>query len=866
MTIKILYALPLLLFTGLFSQAQVTDPQLQAAVERETGWIPVLITLNKQLNTDSIVAEFNAKGISVKERPKRVKNACQQIAYPIQNKLFDWMDTHAVAYRNSQSMFIINMIAVEMKAEGILSLIDHEDIRHISLNRSPYRLIAPVEPAQPAPRASNSSEPGLSAIGAPQMWALGYSGRGRLAYSVDTGIWPDHPALKRQWKGHRFPLAESWLPWDLEFPGDKPSSHGTHTTGTILGLDTAQADTIGLAFNAYFIATDPVVSNSGAIRPLSDYVITYQWCLDPDGNPETTSDVPDAINNSWGRGPSEDSPFCDEDMTQMLLVLEAAGIANVSSAGNEGPGPQTMSVPHNINSNEVNAFTVGSVNGNSPSLPISDFSSRGPSQCDATGSLLIKPEVSAPGQNVRSAVGQDEYANFSGTSMACPHAVGAVLLLKEAYPFLPGRDLLEALYYSATDLGEPGEDNTYGMGIINVYDAFLYLQDMGHTPSPPFVSDFDLVITDVVSPVSNAICENSFTPSIRVKNFGAVPVSGFNIVYGILGETEIVDDYDEILNPGEEAVIVLPEYQTTSAGFVEMKFKVNPYDIAEEQDLINNQIFARFSIKTEETVSYSDDFDSTPIDRARWHIENPDNEITWEQFELPGSELNQCMRVNLADYSPRASQPDELVGPQIETPGQGSLFLAFDLAYQLRTGPPTIHDSLQVYIATACNDDEPLLVYNKGGEALSTWEINTPEFVPQSPEQWRREVIDLTEFAGQEYIIPVFRSINRRGNNLYIDNIAVYQDNDPLTVASQDDFNAVIFPNPTSGDCRISWQTGEVIHSIVILDSAGRLVHQQASGANSAEVILPSGNLSKGIYFVQMKGQSALKTLKMIVN
>lgn len=866
MTFKILCAFPLLVLAGLFSQAQVTDLQLQEAVERETGWIPVLITLNKQLNTDSIVAEFNAKNVSVKERPKLIKYACQQIADYSQNKLFNWMDANSIAYRNAQNLFIINMIAVELKAEGVLSLAYHDGIRHISLNSSPYRLIAPVEPAQPAPRAANSSEPGLAVVGAPQMWALGYSGRGRLAYSVDTGIWPDHPALKRQWKGHRFPLSESWLPWDLEFPGDKPSSHGTHTTGTILGLDTAQADTIGLAFNAYFIATDPVVSNSGAIRPLSDYVITYQWCLDPDGNPETTSDVPDAINNSWGRGPSEDSPFCDEDMTQMLLVLEAAGIANVSSAGNEGPEPQTMSVPHNINSNEVNAFTVGSVNGNSPSLPISDFSSRGPSQCDATGSLLIKPEVSAPGQNVRSAIGQDEYANFSGTSMACPHAVGAILLLKEAYPFLPGRDLLEALYYSATDLGEPGEDNTFGMGVINVYNAFLYLQDMGHTPVPPFVSDFDLVITEVVSPVSNAICENSFTPSIRVKNFGGVPVNGFNIVYGILGETEIVDDYDVVLDPGEEALIELPEYQTTTTGFVEMKFKVSPYDNAEEQDLFNNQIFARFSIKTEETVSYSDDFDSTPIDRARWHIENPDNEITWEQFELPNEDQNQCMRVNLSDYSPRASQPDELVGPQIETPVEGNLFLAFDLAYQLRTGPPTIHDSLQVYIATACNDMEPVLVYNKGGEALSTWEINTPEFVPQSPDQWRREVIDLSEFIGQDYVIPVFRSINRRGNNLYIDNIAVYQENDPLSLEDYNDFKALIFPNPTSGDYRISWQTNEVVQSIVILDSSGRLIHQQHVKANSAELAMQTGNLPKGIYFVQLIGQSTLKTLKMIVN
>lgn len=55
------------------------------------------------------------------------------------------------------------------------------------------------------------------------------------------------------------------------------------------------------------------------------------------------------------------------------------------------------------------------------------------------------------------------------------HVSGAILLLKEAYPYLSGKELKLALYHSARDLGVPGEDNKFGMGIINVYDAYLYL-------------------------------------------------------------------------------------------------------------------------------------------------------------------------------------------------------------------------------------------------------------------------------------------------------------------------------------------------------------------------------------------------------
>ena len=46
--------------------------------------------------------------------------------------------------------------------------------------------------------------------------------------------------------------------------------------------------------------------------------------------------------------------------------------------------------------------------------------------------------------------------------MAAPHVSGAILLLKEAFPYLSGEDLLWALYLTAVDLGAPGEDNTYG--------------------------------------------------------------------------------------------------------------------------------------------------------------------------------------------------------------------------------------------------------------------------------------------------------------------------------------------------------------------------------------------------------------------
>ncbi len=604
----------------------------------------VNIVLADRVDLAMLDAQLSAQRATPAHRSETVISALKTKALETQdNLLFLLKNSPRVKAETVRSYWVTNVIFAEMQKEMIAELTQRHDVEWIGLNGKLEVEKVEKTPPPPSMPVPNGREPGLGVINAPALWAMGYTGYGQVAFTNDTGVDPTHPAIASRFRGLYTSPQQAWFDYNPStgqqantYTPFDCSDHGTHVTGTILGLDRLQNDTIGVAFNAQWVGA-AILCGIGT----EDNVAAFQWSLDPDGNPATTDDMPDIINNSW-RDPSITGSDCFSVYVSIEEAMEAAGIAVVFSAGNSGPDSMTITPPHNININEVSSFTVGALNGNSASLPIANFSSRGPSICGGDSSLLIKPEVSAPGVSVRSCVPGNTYDFFSGTSMAAPHVSGAILLLKEAFPDLTGKELKLALYHTCIDLGDPGEDNTYGMGVIDVLAAFNYLVDLGHEPVSPYRANDVLLVSVEFPPFS---CEEQISPEIIFENAGTDTLYSFDVSYEA-GAFSNIWQWTGILAPGERSSSILPSLPT-EAGTQLVKLSLTKPNGVDDERPLNNRLErsvfvttrSRFQAKLE-SVSNTACENTTALLRGEFY-EPGSVEVSWFSTSSGGTALGE---------------------------------------------------------------------------------------------------------------------------------------------------------------------------------------------------------------------------------
>lgn len=419
------------------------------------------------------------------ERAVQVFAALQSTARNSQRALTAELERLGVAYR---SYTLVNAIQVRGDLSLVRRLAARSDVAYLAPDRAFAVDLEDDAPFQPAVAWPAGVEWNLQKVNADDLWGLGVTGAGTVYANADTGIQWDHPALKNQYRGWNGSTAEHAYAWwdavheELSGNGSNPCGyssvvpcddygHGTHTLGTGVGAE--GSNQIGAAPGARWIGCRNMENGYG--RP-STYLECLDFFLAPwdmnHENPDPSLHA-DVIGNSYTCPISE---LCNDKhvMQPALQNLRAAGIFVSVSAGNDGPGCSTIVDPPAI---EDSAVTIGATDLYDQ---VASFSGRGPVTVD--GSNLRKPDLVAPGDDVRSSVPGNGYGYKSGTSMAAPLVAGVVSLLWSGVPELRGdveatETLLKdtAVHLTSSQCGDGASDvpnNVFGYGRVDALAAY----------------------------------------------------------------------------------------------------------------------------------------------------------------------------------------------------------------------------------------------------------------------------------------------------------------------------------------------------------------------------------------------------------
>ena len=322
--------------------------------------------------------------------------------------------------------------------------------------------ISGPDPANPATWRTDefNRQYGLGLIGVEHRYAAGATGQGTLGAIFDTGIDIEHDDVDMS--RIRRDLSYNF---DRRYPDSIKDFHG-HGTG-VFGIAGASRNGTGIH----------------GVAPDAEFMILkngYTYNDIHDAFRRVTAAKADAMNNSWGWDlRTADSKYTPEQLLEKfgpefretMRELVFARVSVIFATGNNSSDEaQNMArLPAAMPFLENNWIAVTALN------DTRDFTSSAMDKAvfaNACGSAMNWC-MAAPGSNITTLdttlTPQDrEYQTPSGTSLAAPHVMGAVLVLKSQFPELHAWQVHDILFETAVDLGAPGVDPVFGHGALNL--------------------------------------------------------------------------------------------------------------------------------------------------------------------------------------------------------------------------------------------------------------------------------------------------------------------------------------------------------------------------------------------------------------
>lgn len=246
-------------------------------------------------------------------------------------------------------------------------------------------------------------------------------------------------------------------------------SHGTHVAGIILASRNNNKGLQGVANNAKLMSVRAVPDGDERDK---DVALAIRYAVDNGAK---------VINMSFGKSFSPNKEW----VFDAIKYAAEKDVLLVHAAGNDNKNIDVKDNFPNDSDDKVteisdNVITIGALSAN--------FNENMPASFSNYGKLNV--DVFAPGVQIYSTVPKDEYAKYSGTSMASPEVAGIATLIRSYYPQLSASQVKHIIMNSGVKVnlqvlvpGLKGEKAPFSSlskagSIANAYNALLLADKM----------------------------------------------------------------------------------------------------------------------------------------------------------------------------------------------------------------------------------------------------------------------------------------------------------------------------------------------------------------------------------------------------
>ena len=398
---------------------------------------------------------------------------------------------------------------------------------------------------------------------------------------------------------------------------------------------------------------------------------------------------------------------------------------------------------------------------------------------------------------------------------------------------------------------------------------------------PPGYSLVDVEAgTNMALPAS--YCDGDITPEITVTNNGTSTIDTYEVSYSLDGATPVTQSGTN-LAASTSSTISFPQI-TLNSGSHNIVYNVNTDGTMDIDSIPGNNDVSSETITTVSpnpfSISHGEGFESyTPgsEDVNNVILLNPNGEntyvvdnsvsqsVTWPLGGFGASAKSYRMRF----LTWAAGSQATLIFENIDLTDGGATGVASDLIFTYAYAQYTTeNDRLEVLVSKDCGVTW-IPAFDEQGSGLATAPaVNTGHFYPTAS-QWLKVNVDMSPFDGEPAVMIAFRGTSDYGNNLYLDDIALYNYS-TIDETASNPFSVRTYPNPINhvgqleltlaGKAEVQAEVYDLLGQMVIPVVSGKL----APGTHNFDMEMAS--LENGIYLVKVQVNGQIHSSKIIIS